>query len=178
MADIANVLRIDDPEVDVDAIVARIRKNLADREPIDVDVSALLKRFGADLNRPSVQDLDLAIGTLRLLLDNPIPSQRIRPAHGSVGRFLNRLRRPLHDIVRFYVDPHASRQTEMAWLILDALVAVRAREEVLRAESGSAFALGVRLEALARDAEAMRAELAALRQEVAELRENRASADR
>ena len=112
MADrVEGVIRIDNPEVDVDAIVARIRENLSARDPLEVDTAALLRRFGGDLGQPTAQDLDYAIECLRLVLETPIPSQRIRPIRGPKDKLLNRLRRPLHDLVRFYVDAQALTPT-------------------------------------------------------------------
>lgn len=177
--DVSGVLRIEDPQVDVDAIMARIRQNLATRDPLEVDTAALLRRFGAELSQPSAYDLDYSIECLRLILETPIPSQRIRPVRSFRDKVLSRLRRPLHDLVRFYVDAHAARQTEIARLVHAALVALRARE----APGGGAAAaptaeLVARLDALADDATAMRAEIAALREEIAELRGRRTDGSR
>jgi hypothetical protein len=170
-SDVRGVLRIDDPEVDVEAIVERIRRNLDTRDPLEVDTAALLRRFGGELSQPSAYDLDYAVECLRLILDTPIPSQRIRPIRTVKDKLLNRLRRPLHDLVRFYVDAQAARQTEIARLVHGALVALRTRET--GAGSGTTAAdpeLIARLDALADDAAAMRDELRALHDELALLR--------
>jgi hypothetical protein len=135
-----------------------------------VDTAALLRRFGAELGQPSARDLDHAVDGLRLLLETPISSQRIRPTRTPVDRLLNRLRRPLHDLVRFYVDAQAGRQTEIGWLIHDALIAIRAQQRGAEMPATPPHELVARIDALADDAEAMRTELAALRAEVAELR--------
>jgi hypothetical protein len=83
----------------------------------------------------------------------------------------------MHDLVRFYVDAQAARQTEIAWLVYDALASIRAAQEAQRAQQGPPMhELVARFEALADDATAMRDELAALRQELADLRARGTSA--
>jgi hypothetical protein len=165
---VAGTFRVEDPEVDVESLVATIREKLATRPPLGADVAPLLRLFGASGGPASAQDeVEYALEWLGLWLQTPLPSDRMKPATGPVGRALDVVRRQFHDVVRYYVDAQAERQEEV----------VRRLHAALRAIVASQSSVDTRYDALGDDAAVLRQRVDALERQVVELRTRLAEAE-
>ena len=165
---VSGTFRVEDPEIDVESLVATIREKLATRPPLSADAAPLLRLFGASGGPASAQDeVEYALEWLNLWLQTPLPSDRMRPATGVVGRALDVVRRQFHDVVRYYVDAQAERHEEV----------VRRLHAALRTIVASQASVHTRYDALGDDAAVLRARLDALESQVAELRSRIADAD-
>ncbi|MBM4417007.1 MAG: hypothetical protein FJ033_01615 [Chloroflexi bacterium] len=132
---------------DEDRFLTRIATNLGERPPLDPDPAALLQTFGGPEPRPGTDDATYYLMWAQRLLAHPLPSNRQVPAPGLHGMLLDRLRRPLHALIRYYVDAQAARQEEIATWLVRAVTALataeieierlRARVESLERASGS-----------------------------------------
>lgn len=150
--DVGDIIRIVDPELDVDAIMAEIRANLAKRPPLDPDPSSLVYQ-------PSQAALLSTQNELEWLVEQASECQRdlyvgdqLRPASGLIGGLATRAKRPIHQLTRFYVDLLARKQAALEGHVVRAL-------DVLTKRSAST-----------------QEELAKLRQEVEQLRQELAEA--
>jgi hypothetical protein len=153
--DVGEIIRIVDSELDVDAIMAQIRANLAGRAPLDPDPSGLVYR-------PGEAALLSAQGELEWELDQAIDAQRdlgvadqLRRRAGLFGALANRARAPLHQVARFYVDLSVQKQAVLQGHVVRAL-RLLSQQAVARQEETA------RLRA---EVEELRRELAALRGE-------------
>jgi hypothetical protein len=120
--------------VDLAALRTRVARSLAEREPLPFDPLPYLNRFGEPAPDLAPDQVGHALARLRQLLEHPHPGDLMRPGRGRLDRLLDRARRPLHRLVRYYVDTQASRQDEQLAWVLAALTALRAENERLRAE--------------------------------------------
>ncbi len=120
--------------IDLDELRARVAKSLAEREPLPFDPAPYLAQFGEPDPATRADRVEYALARLRQLLENPVPSDLMRPGRGRLDGLLDRARRPLHALVRYYVDTQASRQDEQLSWVLAALTALKSENEQLRAE--------------------------------------------
>jgi hypothetical protein len=151
---IGEIVRIVDPELDVEAILTEIRANLASRAPLDPDPAAFVYRPG-DVTSISGQmeiewHVEQAADHARMLA----VGEQLRPALGPVGRVATRLKRPLHQLVRFYVDLLAQRQSALEIHVVGAL----------RGLAAKTVAADDEMEKLRREVEELRRQLAALQE--------------
>jgi hypothetical protein len=153
VVDVGEIIRIVDPELDVDAIMAEIRANLAGRAPLDPDPSSLVYR-------PGEAALLSAQTELEWELEQAIDAQRdlgvadqLRPGAGLVGALATRIKAPLHQLARFYVDLSVQKQASLQGHVLRAL-------KVLARQSAEARDECARLR---QEVEQLRAEIAARR---------------
>lgn len=144
--DLGEIVRIVDPELDVDAILAEIRANLAKRPKLDPDPSSFVYRPADALALSAQSELEWTIEQAgECQRDMTIPEQ-LHTAPGVAGTLATRLKRPLHQLARFYVELYGRKQAAL--------------------DSHVVRALGL----LAQRSATTQDELAALRQQVAELR--------
>ena len=129
--------------IDLEELRARVARSLAAREPLPFDPKPYLAQFGEPGPRIAADQVGYALARLRQLLENPVPSDLMRPRRGRLDGLLDRARRPLHALVRYYVDTLAARQDEQLSWVLAALTALaqenaRLRAEVERLSAGAA----------------------------------------
>jgi hypothetical protein len=120
--------------LDQAALRAKVERNLAGREPLPFDPAPYLAPFEEPKAARGADQAEYALARLRQLLENPVPSDLMRPGRGRLDGLLDRARRPLHALVRYYVDTHAARQDEQLSWVLAALTALKSENEQLRAE--------------------------------------------
>lgn len=144
--EIGEIVRIVDPELDVEAILAEIRANLAKRAPLDPDPNAFVYRPGDATAKSGQLEVEWQIEQATEYARSLSVGDQMRVGTGTVSQLAARVKRPLHHLVRYYVDLLAQRQSLLEGHVLGALRALAAR-------SG-----------------ATDEEIARLRQEVAELR--------
>jgi hypothetical protein len=132
--DVGEIIRIVDPELDVDAIMAEIRANLAGRPPLDPDPSGLVYRPGEAALLSAQSELEWEV-------EQAVDAQRdlgvgdqLRPGSGLVGTLASRVKAPLHQLVRFYVDLSVAKQASLQGHVVRALTllgtrAARSQEE-------------------------------------------------
>ena len=120
--------------IDLAALREGVERNLAERPPLLFDPEPYLAQFGEPGPAIGADQVGYALARLRQLLENPVPSDLMRPGKGRLDRMLDRARRPLHALVRYYVDTQASRQDEQLSWVLAALTSLRSENEALRAE--------------------------------------------
>ena len=161
--DVAQVFRIEDPEIDVRDLVARIRTNLEQRPGLPVDPETLLAEFGRPTFLTPADELAYSIERLSAILEQRLPSDRMRTSDAALDRVLNRIRKPFHQLVRYYVDPYAERQEELVRWVAAVLGA-------MAKTTGEVGGRGLD-HALSDDVAALRAEVTALRAEVTALRD-------
>jgi hypothetical protein len=105
--DPGEIIRIVDDEIDVDAIMAEIRANLAGRARLDPDPSGLTYTPAAGAESELEWAIEEAAESARdLQIGDQLP-----PGTGLVGRLATRAKRPLHQLTRFYVELLATRQS-------------------------------------------------------------------
>ena len=155
VVDVGEIIRIVDPELDVDAIMAEIRANLAGRAPLDPDPSSLVYR-------PGEAALLSAQSELEWELEHATDAQRdlgvadqLRPGTGLVGSLATRVKAPLHQLARFYVDLSVQKQASLQGHVVRALRLLSQQAAARQEET-------VRLRA---EVDELRRELAALRGE-------------
>jgi hypothetical protein len=120
--------------IDLAELRARVERGLAGREPLAFDPEPYLAQFGEAGPAIAADQVGYALARLRQLLEHPVPSDLMRPGRGRLDRLLDRARRPLHGLVRYYVDTQASRQDEQLSWVLAALAALERENARLRAE--------------------------------------------
>lgn len=119
--DVGEIIRIVDPELDVEAIMAEIRANLAGRPPLDPDPSGLVYRAGEAALLSAQSELEWEVEqALECQRDVSIGDQ-LRPGAGVVGELATRFKRPLHQLVRFYVDLLIRKQSALDGHVVRAL---------------------------------------------------------
>jgi hypothetical protein len=121
-------------DVDLAALQAKVVESLARREPLPFDPEPYLAQFGDPAPTIAAEEVAYALARLRQLIENPVPSDLMTPGRGRLDGFLDRARRPLHALVRYYVDTQAARQDEQLAWVLAALTALKSENEQLRAE--------------------------------------------
>lgn len=109
--ELENVFEIRDPEINVAEIMARIRENLAKREPLVPEVDSLTFDPGLDGCVSPEEGLKQSLQQANLTWDKIYVGDQIRPSAGLKQRVIHRVRRPLHDLVRFYVDILSAKQS-------------------------------------------------------------------
>lgn len=148
--DLTDVFEIRDEQIDVAAIMEEIRSRLRERQPLDVDLDALVFRPGssafASLDEEVRYYLDQArAANERLLVGEQLRAQRTRP--------LDPLRSAFHQLVQYYVDALAQRQRAVNADLLNALTALLHRLAALADEQQQTIAaLRVELERSRRSA--------------------------
>lgn len=128
--EVGEIIRIVDPELDVDAIMAEIKARLASRAPLDPDPPGLVYRATDAAQSELEWELEQAAEAAR---DLGIGDQ-LRPGAGLVAGLATRLKRPLHQLVRFYVDLSVQRQASVQGHVVRALQLLAAENGRLRAE--------------------------------------------
>jgi hypothetical protein len=123
--DVGEIIRIVDDQIDVDAIMAEIRANLASRPKLDPDPSGLTYTAAEGAS----SELEWAVDEARaaagdLAIGDQLP-------HGGV---VNRLKRPLHQLARYYVELLAARQAGVNRPLIRAVELLAAENARLRAE--------------------------------------------
>jgi hypothetical protein len=123
--DVAEIIRIVDDEIDVDAIMAEIRANLARRPKLEPDPSGFTYTHAEGVESElqwAVDEARAAAGDLAI--DDQLPRT------GIVARF----KRPLHQLARFYVELFAERQDGVNRPLVRAVELLAAENARLSAE--------------------------------------------
>lgn len=149
--DLEDIIEIRDPEINVAEIMARIRENLAKREPLSPEVDSLTFDPGLGGFISLEEGLKQSLQQANLTHDKIYVGDQLRPMATWKDRLAGPFRRPLHSLVRFYVDILSAKQISFNSAAVRALNALSERQ--------------------AREQEASRQELARLQAEVAELKE-------
>jgi hypothetical protein len=114
--DIAEIIQIDDPEIDVQAVMARIREAVeahALDEKIEFPTFAVAKAQRGDDPRFS-QELYYQLEQANLNYDQIwVELSLVEERMPIVGPFVNRFKRDLHRLVLFYVNALGERQITM-----------------------------------------------------------------
>jgi hypothetical protein len=105
--DVGEIIRIVDDQIDVDAIMDEIRANLDRRPRLEPDPSALSYTPAAGAE----SELEWAIEEAGEGARDLQIGDQLRPGVGLAGRLVARVKRPLHQLTRFYVDLLATRQS-------------------------------------------------------------------
>ena len=155
--DLDEIIEIRDPEINVAEIMARIRENLAKREPLAPEVDSLVFDPGLGGFISVEEGIKQSLQQANLVYDKVYVGDQIRPTAGLKDRLASPLRRPLHNLVRFYVDILSSKQVAFNSSAVRFLNAIT--EKLERGEKKSQEEL-----------EQLRAELAELRETVEQLR--------
>ena len=151
--DPSEIIRIVDPELDVDAIMAEIRAKLAGRAPLDPDPSGLVYRPGDAALLSTESELEWELEQAADAQRDLGVSDQLRPGAGPVGALATRLKAPLHQLARFYVDLSVQKQAALQGHVVRAL-RLLARQGARSAE----------------ECARLRAEVEQLRREIAALR--------
>lgn len=123
--DVTEIIRIVDDEIDVDAIMAEIRANLAKRPKLEPDPTDFTYKPAEGVEGElawAVDEARAAAGDL--VIDDQLPPSGV----------LTRLKRPLHQLVRYYVELLASRQDAVNRPLIRAIELLVAENTRLRAE--------------------------------------------
>jgi hypothetical protein len=153
--EVGDIIRIVDPELDVDAIMAEIRANLAGRAPLDPDPSGLVYRPGEAALLSAQSELEWELEQAADAQRDLGVGDQLRPGSGLVGRLTTRVKAPLHQLARFYVDLSVQRQASLQGHVVRAL-------RLLAQQAGARQEETARLRA---EVDELRRELAALRGE-------------
>lgn len=108
--DLEDIIEIRDPEINVAEIMARIRENLAKREPLSPEVDSLVFDPGLGSFVSLDEGLRQSLQQANLTFDKIYVGDQIRPVKTWKDRLANPLRRPLHQLIRFYVDILSAKQ--------------------------------------------------------------------
>jgi hypothetical protein len=154
------IVRIVDSELDVDAILEEIRANLAKRPPLDPDPASFVYRPGDVTSISGQMEIDWQIEQAAEYARTLTVGDQLRPGLGAVSRITTRLKRPLHQLVRYYVDLLAQRQSALEGHVVGALRGLAARSSANEEELKK-----------------LRAEIERLRAKLAELEPKEAAAD-
>lgn len=109
--DLEDIIEIRDPEINVAEIMARIRENLAKREPLSPEVDSLVFDPGLGGFVSLDEGLRQSLQQANLTFDKIYVGDQIRPIKTWKDRLANPLRRPLHQLIRFYVDILSAKQS-------------------------------------------------------------------
>ena len=149
--DLDEIIEIHDPEIDVKAIVAQIRANLAEHNANYKPV--YFPSFGAQANRPDADEPALSpelyydLGQLNVNYDQITVSSTLEAQPASpAGRLIGRVKLEFHNLAVYYVNLLASKQVSF-------------NDHATRS-----------LNEMVKELERQRAETEALRQEVTALR--------
>ena len=151
--DVGEIIRIVDPELDVDAIMAEIRANLAKRPPLDPDPSGLVYRAGDAALLSAQSELEWEVEQAVECQRDVSIADQLRPGAGFVGELATRVKRPLHQLVRFYVDLLIRKQSALDGHVVRSLQLLTQRVAAAQEENAK-----------------LRAEIAELRKEIAAAR--------
>ena len=117
--ELGEIISIVDPEIDVDAIMAEIRANLASRPPLDPDPSKVA--LVNEVDRWLIEEANGAISSLRVGNRSPVP------AGGFLSRISSRAKVPLHQLAQYYVDLLAVNVMRVDNLIVSILMRMTER---------------------------------------------------
>jgi hypothetical protein len=123
--DVGEIIRIVDDQIDVDAIMAEIRSNLARRPKLDPDPSGLTYTPAEGAQ----SELEWAVDEARAAAGDMAIGDQLPP-----GGVVNRLKRPLHQLARYYVELLAVRQAGVNRPLIRAVEVLAAENARLRAE--------------------------------------------
>ena len=149
---VGEIVRIVDPELNVEAILEEIRANLAKRPPLDPDPASLVYRPGDVASISGQMEIDWQIDQAAEYARSLPVGDQLRHGLGTVSQITTRLKRPLHQLVRYYVDLLAQRQSALEGHVVGALRGLAARSSANEEE----------LKKLRADVEQLRARLAEL----------------
>lgn len=122
--ELGDIIRIVDPEIDVDAIMAEIRDNLASRPPLDPDPSKVA--FVNEVDRWLIEEANGAIASIRVGNRSP------EPTGGFLSRLSIRAKVPLHQLSQYYVDLLAANVMRVDNLIVSILMRMTERAQQQR----------------------------------------------
>ncbi len=122
--ELGDIIRIVDPEIDVDAIMAEIRVNLASRAPLDPDPSKVA--FVNEVDRWLIEEANGAIASIRVGNRSPAPMG------GILSRISSRAKAPLHQLSQYYVDLLAANVMRVDNLIVSILMRMTERAQQQR----------------------------------------------
>ena len=123
--DVGEIIRIVDDQIDVDAIMAEIRSNLASRPKLDPDPSGLTYTPAEGAQ----SELEWAVDEARAAAGDMAIGDQLPP-----GGVVNRLKRPLHQLARYYAELLATRQAGVNRPLIRAVELLAAENARLRAE--------------------------------------------
>jgi hypothetical protein len=119
--DVASVVQIDDPEIDVQTIMARIREGLVEHaldEDVEFPTFAVARARRGEATR-FPEELYYQLEQANLNYDRIwVELSLVEDQMPLVGKFINRFKRELHRLVVYYVNMLGERQVTMN----DALV--------------------------------------------------------
>ena len=123
--DVGEIIRIVDDQIDVDAIMAEIRANLAKRPKLEPDPTGFTYTPAEGIQ----SELEWAVDEARAAAGDMAVGDQLPP-----GGLVNRLKRPLHQLARYYVELLAARQSGVNRPLIRAVELLAAENARLRAE--------------------------------------------
>ena len=110
MDDLEDLIEIRDPEINVAEVMARIRENLAKREPVAPEIDSLVFDPGMGGFLSLEAGLKQSLQQVSLTYDKIYVGDQLKAPTTWKDRMLDPLRRPLHQLVRFYADLLSAKQ--------------------------------------------------------------------
>ena len=123
--DVSEIIRIVDDQIDVDAIMAEIRANLAKRPKLEPDPTGFTYTPAEGIQ----SELEWAVDEARAAAGDLGIGEQLPP-----GGIVSRLKRPLHQLARYYVELLAARQSGVNRPLIRAVELLAAENARLRAE--------------------------------------------
>jgi hypothetical protein len=136
--DLADVFEIRDDQIDVAAIMAEIRARLRERQPLDVDLDALVFRPGTSAFASVDEEIRYYLEQARAANERLLVGEQLRAQR---TRSLDPVRGAFHQLVQYYVDALAQRQRAVNADLLNALAALLHRMAALAEEQEQTIAL-------------------------------------
>lgn len=153
--ELGEIVRIVDPELDVQAILAEIRENIARRPPLDPDPRDLVYRPQEAAVLTAQTELEWLIDQASAAQRDLVIGERLAVPPGLVGALAARVKRPLHQLARFYVELLAQKVARLDDAVIRALSIIATRSNRVDDE----------LAALRQEVRQLKAQLAELRGE-------------
>ena len=126
-------IEIRSPDIDTDAIMARIRENLATRSFVEIDAAAF--PAGDVVTARAVDDpvLDYHLEQARILHNDVWPELTLAPSWATqlpvVGKVWQKIREQAHRLVLYYVEMVVSKQVGFNEHVVGSLSRLTAMQE-------------------------------------------------
>ncbi|MDP2661765.1 MAG: hypothetical protein Q8R28_13640 [Dehalococcoidia bacterium] len=108
--DLENIIEIRDADINVAELMARIRESLGKREPLAKEVDSLVFDPGLGGSLSLEAGLKQSLQQVGLTYDKIYVGDQLRAPTTWKDRLVDSIRRPLHQLVRFYADLLSSKQ--------------------------------------------------------------------